>query len=42
VTLDGEQPISRMRIVRESATGGWFFVPLALNVKFARSGSPPG
>jgi hypothetical protein len=34
VTLDGEQPISRMRILRENAQGGRFFVPLALNVKF--------
>lgn len=34
VTLDGEQPISTMRIVREDAKGGRFLVPLALNVKF--------
>lgn len=34
VTLDGEQPLSRMRIVQESAKGGRFFVPLALRVKF--------
>jgi hypothetical protein len=34
VTLDGVQPVSRMKIVRESARGGRFFVPLALNVKF--------
>jgi hypothetical protein len=42
VTLDGEQPITRMRIVREHAQGGQFFVPLALNVKltFTRVGNP--
>jgi hypothetical protein len=34
VTLDGPQPISRMKIVRESTRGGRYFVPLALNVKF--------
>jgi hypothetical protein len=33
VTLDGEQPLSRMRILRESATGGRFLVPLAVNTK---------
>lgn len=42
VTLDGEQPISRMRIVRETPKGGRFFVPLALNVKliFTRVDDP--
>ncbi|HYG64765.1 MAG TPA: hypothetical protein VEL74_19450 [Thermoanaerobaculia bacterium] len=42
VTLDGEQPVTRMRIVREHAKGGRFFVPLALNVKltFTRVDNP--
>ena len=42
VTLDGEQPISRMRIVQEHAAGGRFFVPLALNTKitFTRIDDP--
>ena len=33
VTLDGEQPISTMRIFRDNAKGGRFQVPLALNTK---------
>jgi hypothetical protein len=32
-TLAGEQPVTEMRIVRESADGGTFAAPLALNVK---------
>jgi hypothetical protein len=28
VSLDGEQPITRMRIVRESSSGGRFFAPI--------------
>jgi hypothetical protein len=31
--LQGEQPITRMRIVRENENGGRYFVPIALNVK---------
>ncbi len=31
--LDGEQPITRMRIFRENDKGGFFIAPLALNVK---------
>ena len=33
VTLDGEQPFSRMRILRENNKGGRFIVPLAVNAK---------
>jgi hypothetical protein len=33
VTLDGEQPFSRMRILRENNKGGRFMVPLAVNAK---------
>jgi hypothetical protein len=33
VTLDGEQPLSRMRILRENRKGGRFMVPLAVNTK---------
>lgn len=42
VMLDGEQPLSKMRIVRENATGGRFFVPLAVNTKivFTRVDDP--
>jgi hypothetical protein len=38
--LDGDQPVTKMRIVRESANGGYFVAPLALNVKmvFTRVG----
>jgi len=32
-TLDGDQPITRMRLFRESPTGGRYIAPLALNVK---------
>jgi hypothetical protein len=35
VSLDGEQPITRMRIVRENAAGGRFFVPIAVNIKIS-------
>ncbi len=31
--LDGEQPVTRMRIFRENDKGGFFIAPLALNVK---------
>lgn len=33
VKLNGAQPITRMRIVRESETGGRFFAPIAVNGK---------
>ena len=33
VTLDGEQPFSRMRIVRLNNKGGRYMVPLAVNTK---------
>ena len=33
VSLDGVQPVTRMRILREDAEGGRFAAPLALNVK---------
>jgi hypothetical protein len=33
VRLSGEQPITRMRIVRENANGGRFFAPIAVNGK---------
>jgi hypothetical protein len=33
VSLEGEQPVTRMRIVRENPKGGRFFAPLALNVR---------
>lgn len=32
-TLDGDQPITQMRIVRETPFGGSYIAPLALNVK---------
>ncbi|HEV8579077.1 MAG TPA: hypothetical protein VGX68_08325 [Thermoanaerobaculia bacterium] len=35
VTLDGEQPITTMRIVRDSAKGGRFFAPIFVNVKIS-------
>jgi hypothetical protein len=40
VTLDGEQPLSRMRIIRENPKGGRYLVPLAVNAKliFTRVG----
>lgn len=31
--LDGDQPITQMRIVRETRNGGSYFAPLALNVR---------
>lgn len=31
--LNGEQPVTTMRIVRENDNGGRYFVPIALNVK---------
>ncbi len=34
VQLDGEQPITRMQIVRDSAKGGRFSAPISVNVKF--------
>jgi hypothetical protein len=33
VTLDGPQPLSKMRIIRENNKGGRFLVPLAVNTK---------
>lgn len=33
VSLEGEQPITRMRIVRDNAKGGRYMAPLALNVR---------
>lgn len=33
VVLDGEQPTTEMKIVRETDNGGYFVSPLALNVK---------
>jgi len=40
--LDGEQPVTRMRIFRENEAGGFFVAPLALNVKllFTSVGRP--
>lgn len=35
VKLDGEQPITSMRIVRQNANGGQFFAPIAVNGKLA-------
>jgi hypothetical protein len=35
VTLDGEQPITTMRIVRDSAKGGRFYAPIWVNVKLS-------
>lgn len=35
VTLDGEQPITRMKIVRENAQGGRFYAPISVNVKIS-------
>jgi hypothetical protein len=32
-TLDGDQPITKMRIVRETPDGGSYIAPLALNLK---------
>ena len=35
LSLDGEQPITKMRIIRENANGGRFLAPIAVNVKIA-------
>jgi hypothetical protein len=35
VTLNGEQPITRMRIIRENALGGRFEAPVSVNVKIS-------
>ncbi|HEY2294146.1 MAG TPA: hypothetical protein VGM86_25890 [Thermoanaerobaculia bacterium] len=42
VTLDGEQPITRMQIIRESSAGGRFLAPISVNVKisFTPAGRP--
>ena len=44
VTLDGEQPITTMRIVRTSEKGGRFSAPIWVNVKitFTPIGRGPG
>ena len=33
VKLDGEQPVTTMRIVRENEKGGSFFAPISVNIK---------
>jgi len=35
VTLDGEQPVTTMRIVRDNEKGGRFFAPISVNVKLS-------
>jgi len=35
LTLDGEQPITNMRIVRENQNGGRFYAPIYVNVKIS-------
>ena len=35
VSLAGDQPITRLRIIRERANGGRYLAPLAINVKMA-------
>jgi hypothetical protein len=35
VTLDGEQPITTMRIVRDSTKGGRFYAPIWVNIKLS-------
>jgi hypothetical protein len=35
VSLDGEQPVTRMRILRENAGGGRFLAPISVNVKIS-------
>jgi hypothetical protein len=35
VSLDGEQPVTRMRIQRQSEDGGRFIAPIAVNVKMS-------
>ncbi|HBL29295.1 MAG TPA: hypothetical protein DD490_20885 [Acidobacteria bacterium] len=44
VRLNGEQPVTRMRIVRENANGGRFFAPIAVNGKvvFTRADGATG
>jgi hypothetical protein len=40
--LDGEQPITTMRIIRENAKGGHFLAPISVNIKisFMPAGQP--
>jgi len=42
LSLDGEQPVTTMRIIRENAKGGRFLAPISVNVKisFAPVGRP--
>jgi hypothetical protein len=35
VRLDGEQPVTTMRIVRDNAKGGRFFAPISVNIKLS-------
>ena len=35
VRLAGEQPVTRMRVVRQGETGGFFVAPIAVNVKMS-------
>lgn len=35
VSLDGEQPITTMRIIRENAKGGRFLAPISVNIKIS-------
>ena len=35
VTLDGEQPVTTMRIVRDNEKGGRFFAPIWVNIKLS-------
>jgi hypothetical protein len=35
VALDGEQPLTEMRIIRENAKGGRFIAPISVNVKIS-------
>jgi hypothetical protein len=35
LSLEGEQPITRMRIIRENARGGRFVAPIAVNIKIS-------
>jgi len=35
LSLDGEQPITRMRIIRENAAGGRFMAPIAVKIKIS-------
>lgn len=35
VTLDGEQPVTTMRIVRDNAKGGRFYAPIWVNIKLS-------